>query len=74
MKLYMVKVGDRIIVKQPCENKLFPAYEQQPYTVTQKRGSDIIVERDNGRKLERNSSFAKRHVSPEDVPEISASD
>ena len=70
----MVEVRDRLLVKQPHENKLSPTFEQEPYTVTQKMGSDIVVERDNGRKMHRNSSFVKKYVHPGEVPEISTNE
>ena len=69
----MVEVGDRV-VKQPCENKLSPTFEQELYTVTLKMGSEIVVERDDGRKMHRNSSFVKKYVPPGEVPEMSANE
>ena len=70
----MVEVGDRVLVKQPRENKLSSTFEQESYTVTQKMGSDIVVERDDGRKMRRNSSFVKKYVPRGEAPEISANE
>lgn len=57
--------GDSVLVKQPASNKLTPAYDPQPFQVTEVKGNQITAERD-GKQIIRNSSFFKKIPQFED--------
>ena len=88
MKKYSVKcsnvkttdlsVGDKVLIKQPKQNKMSTPFEPEPLQITHKRGS-IITAQDGERTVTRNSSFFKKlpsnipvHPAPSDDEEQSA--
>ena len=60
----MVEVGERVLVTHLCENKLSPT------RAVHKKGSDIVVEKENGNKL--NSISITKYVPRQEVPKINA--
>lgn len=54
-----LRVGDKVICKQPKLNKLTPKYDPVPYHITKKNGTKITAERE-GKVIKRNASFFKQ--------------
>ena len=59
-----VKQGDKVLLRQQKQNKLFTPFEQDPYTVVDRKGCSVILEKD-GKQIMRHVSFVKRWVQPE---------
>ena len=51
--------GDPVLVEQPRRNKTTPAYDSDPYIVTDRKGSRVTAKRGH-KQITRNSSFFKR--------------
>ena len=60
----MVKQGDKVLLRQQKKNKLSTPYERDPYSVTDRKGQSVIIEKD-GKKMMRHVSFVKLWVEPE---------
>ena len=60
----MVKQGDKVLLRQQKQNKLSTPYERDPYTVINRKGQSVIIEK-NGKKMMRHVSFVKLWVEPE---------
>ena len=54
--------GDKVLVKQNRENKLSPSYRPEPMTVTNKQGSNVTVETNDGVQYDRNVTHVKKFV------------
>ena len=67
-----INVGDKVLVKQQKKNKLTPAYNPQPMTVTKKHHTKVTA--DSGRKsITRDVSHFKLLPKCTPVPEIDIS-
>lgn len=42
----MVEQGDKVLLRQRKENKLSTPFEQDPYTVIDRKGQSVIIEKD----------------------------
>ena len=60
------RVGDSVLVKQPKQNKLTPAYEPKPLTITAVKGSMITASRPGRNPITRNRSFFKK-IPPQNI-------
>ena len=49
-----IEEGDKVLLKETCENKLAPNYEPEPYIVTRKDGNVVILQDTNGNNKMRN--------------------
>ena len=58
-KVSDIKAGDAVLVKQHRRNKLTTNYDIRPYKVIQKKGSVLILSRDN-KSIMRNISLVKK--------------
>lgn len=59
-----VKQGDKVLLQQQKQNKLLTPHERHPYTVINRKGRSVIIEKD-GKKMMRHVSLVKRWVEPE---------
>ena len=59
-----VKQGDKVLLRQQRQNKPSTPFEQDPYTVVDRKGCSVILEKD-GKQIMRHVSFVKRWVQPE---------
>ena len=60
-----IEVGDVVLVKQEKLNKLSPTFGEEKFTVTEKRGSEVIVESPKGKQLRRKSRFLLKYQENE---------
>ena len=63
----LIKVGDRVLIKQKKRNKLSTNFNTTPYIITSARGTRLTAEY-NGHKITRNGSFFKKfneHITDE---------
>lgn len=51
-----VKQGDKVLLQQQKQNKLLTPYERHPYTVINRKGRSVIIEKD-GKKMMRHVSL-----------------
>ena len=58
-KTSTLRIGDRVLVRQPRYNKLTSFYDPKPYQITRMKGSMVTATRDN-HVITRNSSFFKK--------------
>ena len=66
-----VMPGDQVLLKSTkTSGKLEANFESEPYTVQTKEGREVTVRSKEGVEYRRNSSFVKRHNSPEDTQEL----
>ena len=67
--------GEKVLLKNTkTTGKLAPNFEQEPYTVLTRNGSEVTVEAGDGAVYRRNSSFVKQYIPPaDDVAEDSKS-
>lgn len=63
-----IKPGDKVLLQQKKQNKLTPAYEHVPYTVTRKHGNQVVIESRDGVQYKRNCSHVKKYVPPDITP------
>lgn len=56
----MIKVGDKVLIKQQRKNKLSTPFDPEPVTVVGRKGSMLILRKHDGTELARNVSHAKR--------------
>ena len=64
----LIKVGDRVLIKQKKRNKLSTNFNTTPYIITSARGTRLTAEY-NGHKITRNASFFKKfngHIADDD--------
>ena len=59
-----VKQGHIVLLRQQKQNKLSTPFEQDPYTVVDRKGCSVILEKD-GKQIMRHVYFVKRWVQPE---------
>ena len=62
-----IEEGDKVLLKETCENKLAPNYEPEPYIVTRKDGNAAILQDTNGNNKMRNIAHMKKFVDPGNV-------
>lgn len=55
-----IKSGDNVLLQQARQNKLSTLYDPQPYTVIERRGPSLILQRSNGRVFMRNVSHVHK--------------
>ena len=55
-----IKSGDKVLLQQARQNKLSTLYDPQPYTVIERRGPSLILQRRNGRLFMRNVSHVHK--------------
>lgn len=56
-----IEVGDVVLVKQERLNKLSSTFGEEKFTVTEKKGSEVILESPKGKQLRRNSQFLLKY-------------
>ncbi|PFX16891.1 uncharacterized protein K02A2.6-like [Stylophora pistillata] len=52
--------GDKLLLQQARQNKLSTLYDSQPYSVIQRRGPSLILQRTNGQVFMRNVSQVRK--------------
>ncbi|KAK3738593.1 hypothetical protein QZH41_009884, partial [Actinostola sp. cb2023] len=60
-----IQEGEEVLLKQDRENKLFPNFEPEPYTVLERKGNAVVIENTEGKTKMRNIAFTKRFIRPE---------
>lgn len=64
-----IQEGDKVLVKlMHRQNKLSPAYDSKPFTVVQRKGSSVILQRENGPRIMRNISHVHKIPQIAEVP------
>ena len=64
-KLSVVEVGDKVLLQQNHQNKLSIRYDPNPYTVIERRGPSVVLQRDEETPIMRNVSLV--HKIPNEV-------
>ena len=61
-----LKTGDKVLVKQPRQDKMTTNFSPEPYEITnENKGKDsMTVRNEQGQELERHKSFLKRYEQP----------
>lgn len=67
-----IQVGDSVLVQQDKKQKLMPRFNTTPYTVTERKGVQIMARNKEGHRTTRNVSHFKR--IPVDKDEETSSD
>ena len=62
-----LSVGDQALVKQPKTNKLSPHYSPAELVITSIKGSRVVAKDKNGKEFDRNISFFKPLLKPDEV-------
>uniref|UniRef100_A0A8W8M4J6 Uncharacterized protein n=2 Tax=Magallana gigas TaxID=29159 RepID=A0A8W8M4J6_MAGGI len=73
-KYSQVQVGDRVLVQQPKENKLSPAFETKPYEVVGRTGNEVLLKAPHGGTYRRNVKQVKNLEIDGSVPLDDADD
>ena len=55
-----VKPGDQVLLQQAKQNKLSTRYDPKPYTVLERKGTSLILQRGNGPLCMRNVSRVRK--------------
>ena len=63
----MIKVGDKVLLKQKPRNKFGTPFDPLPFTVIRRCGNQITIQ-NNKSTFKRNVSHVKRFHSPEELP------
>ena len=61
----VVEVGDKVLLQQNHQNKLSTRYDPNPYTVIERRGPSVVLQRDEETPITRNVSLV--HKIPNEV-------
>nr|XP_034336132.1 uncharacterized protein K02A2.6-like [Crassostrea gigas] len=67
-KYSQVQVGDQVLVQQPKENKLSPAFETKPYEVVGHTGKEVLLKAPHGGTYRRNVKQVKNLEIDGSVP------
>jgi hypothetical protein len=54
-----LKIGDRVLIRQPKKNKLTPSFNPKPFTVDARKGTMVTV-KSGSKRITRNISFFKK--------------
>lgn len=73
-KYSQVQVGDQVLVQQPKENKLSPAFETKPYEVVGRTGNEVLLKAPHGGTYRRNVKQVKNLEIDGSVPLDDADD
>lgn len=65
-----IKVGDKVLLREEKTNKLSSEFRPQPFTVIQKKGSEVTVRDDAGSEFKRNAAFMKRYHAQESASNV----
>ena len=60
-----INVGDTVLVRQEKQNKLTTQFNQTPYTVINRKGSEVTAKSRNNHIVRRNASHFKKILRPE---------
>ena len=69
-----IAVGDRVLVKQICRNKLTPRFNHTPYIVVSRRGSRLTAKNEHGHYVTRNISHFKKFTGRTDYDDSEIED
>jgi len=62
-----IEEGDKVLLENKFpKNKLATNYEENPYTVIERRGNAVILENENEERKMRNTNQMKKFVTPEE--------
>eukprot|EP00105_Crassostrea_gigas_P012666 XP_011428727.1 PREDICTED: uncharacterized protein LOC105329234 [Crassostrea gigas] len=73
-KYSQVQGGDQVLVQQPKENKLSPAFETKPYEVVGRTGNEVLLKAPHGSTYPRNVKQVKNLEIDDSVPLDDADD
>ncbi|KAK3752963.1 hypothetical protein QZH41_005120, partial [Actinostola sp. cb2023] len=64
-----IQEGDQVLLKLERDNKLTPAFDPDPYTVIERKGASVVLQREEGYTLMRNVSAVKKVYIQENLTE-----
>ncbi|KAK3735539.1 hypothetical protein QZH41_016119 [Actinostola sp. cb2023] len=67
--LTTIQEGDQVLLKLERDNKLTPAFDPDPYTVIERKGASVVLQREEGYTLMRNVSAVKKVYIQENLTE-----
>ena len=61
-----VEVGDKVLLQQNHQNKFSTRYDHNPYTVIERRGPSVVLQRDEETPIMRNASLIPNEAGSEE--------
>ena len=63
-----LQTGDFVLLEKRKENKLSPAYEENPYQITARHGDQLHLQSHQGVTYKRNIGHVKKYNKPDQAP------
>ena len=63
-----LQTGDFVLLEKKKENKLSPAYEDNPYQITARNGDQLHLQSPQGVTYKRNIGHVKKYNKPDQAP------
>ena len=55
-----INIGDKVLLQKPRKNKLSTRFDPKPYTVKEKKGPTVILQRGSSQPIMRNTAFVRK--------------